>query len=129
MSAVVGGLLTGCDQRESSSNNTSIPSANISSDSIAITAKEAKNYIGLDSIVTGTISEVFISRQSTNVYMYLDGDMKNAQFAAVWSGTNDPPLTRLEGLIARTVSIKGKITSERGLPVIIVNSWDQIHQQ
>jgi hypothetical protein len=99
---------------------------------VKIQASAAKKYIGENAIVSGTISEVFVSSQTTNVYLYLDGDIKHAQFAAVWLGTNNPPIKALEELIFRaepTVSVSGKIITEKNLPEIIVNSWDQINQQ
>jgi hypothetical protein len=96
-----------------------------------IHANEAKNHIGENVIVSGTISEISIINQTTNVYLYLDGDIKNAQFAAVWPGTNNPPIKELKELIFRAepiISVRGKIVVEKNLPEIVVNSWDQINQ-
>jgi hypothetical protein len=96
-----------------------------------IQASDAKNHVGENAIVSGTISEIFVSSQTTNVYLYLDGDIKNAQFAAVWPGTNNPPVKELKELIFRaepTISVSGKIVAEKGIPEIFINSWDQIHQ-
>jgi hypothetical protein len=99
--------------------------------SAKIQAKDAKKHIGENAIVSGTISEIFISSQTTNVYLYLDGDIKNAQFAAVWPGTNNPPIKELKELIFRTeptIFVSGKIVTEKNAPEIVVNSWGQIHQ-
>jgi hypothetical protein len=92
-------------------------------------AKEAKNHIGEVTSVSGTISEIFVSRQNTNVYLYLDGDIKDAQFVAVWPGTNDPPVKALKNLIfkAEPISVSGKIVTEKGVPEIIVSYWAQIN--
>jgi hypothetical protein len=101
------------------------------SDNAFIPAKEAKKHIGENAVVNGTISEIFVSSQPTNVYLYLDGDIQHAQFTAVWPGTNDPPIKALKELIFKaepTISVSGKITTDQGVPEIIVNSWDQIHQ-
>jgi hypothetical protein len=96
----------------------------------SIPAKDAINHVGEDAVVRGVISEIYISRQNTNVYLYLDGDIKNAKCAVVWLGTNHPPVKGLEKLIesAGTISVSGKITTEKQVPEIFVNSWAQINR-
>jgi hypothetical protein len=96
---------------------------------VSISAKDAKNHIGEDAIVSGTISEIFVSRQTTNVYLYLEGDIEHAKFAAVWPGTNDPPVKVLQNLILKgePISVNGKIIIEKHVPEIIVSSWAQIN--
>jgi hypothetical protein len=96
----------------------------------SIPAKDAKNHVGEEMVVTGTISEIYINKDTKNVYLYLDGDIEHAQFAAVWPGTNDPPSVKVfENLIAKLepISVSGKITVEKHLPEIIVSSWSQIN--
>jgi hypothetical protein len=93
-----------------------------------IPAKEARKYIGENTIIGGTVIEIETDKSSTNVYLYLDGGIQNAQFAAVWPGTNDPPIKRLKNLIATPISVSGKIIADQGVPEIIVNSWAQINQ-
>ena len=66
-----------------------------SGSSVSIPAKDAKNHVGEDATVSGRISEIFVSSQTTNVYLYLDGDIKNAKFAVVFYGTNNPPVKDL----------------------------------
>lgn len=123
-------LLTACDQRVPVPGNASEPNTKTSSGDAAITAKDAKNHVGEVVVVSGVISEIFVSSQTTNVYLYLDGDIKNAQFAAVWPGTNDPPIKQLKELIfkAEPISVSGKIITEKGVPEIIVSYWDQINR-
>jgi hypothetical protein len=97
---------------------------------VTIAAKDAINHIGEDAVVSGAIAEIFVSRQTTNVYLYLDGDIDHAQFAAVWPGTNDPPSVKMfENLIAKgePISVSGKIIADKHVPEIIVNSWTQIN--
>lgn len=95
----------------------------------SIPAKDAKNHIGQEMVVSGTISEIFVSSQTTNVYLYLDGDIANAKFAAVWPVTNDPPVKVLKNLIMKgePISVSGKIITEKHVPEIIVSSWAQIN--
>jgi hypothetical protein len=78
--------------------------------------------------VSGTVIEIFTSKQSANFYLYLDGDIKNAQLAAVWLGTNNPPIKELKDLIGMPISVSGKIITDQGVPEIIVNSWTQINK-
>ena len=96
--------------------------------SVSIAAENAKNHVGESVFVTGTISVIIVSRQTTNVYLYLDGNLKNAIFAAVWPGTNDPPVKLLQNLISNQdpFSVSGKIIAEKNLPEIVVSSWSQI---
>jgi hypothetical protein len=95
----------------------------------SIPAKDAKYHIGEDVVVSGIISEIFVSSQTTNVYLYLDGDIKNAKFAAVWPGTNNPPVKALRALIfnSEPISVRGKIITENHVPEISVKSWSQIN--
>ena len=96
----------------------------------SIPATDAKNHVGEKTLVTGTISEIYINKENKNVYLYLDGDIEHAQFAAVWPGTNDPPSVKvLENLIAKLepISVSGKIILEKHMPEIIVSSWAQIN--
>jgi len=106
-----------------------LPAQTSDGSSPSISANDAKYHIGKDVVVSGTISEIFVSRQTTNVYLYLDGDMKNAKFAAVWPGTNDPPVKVLKELIIKSpsISVHGKIITENRVPEIIVSSWSQIN--
>lgn len=96
----------------------------------SIPAKDAKNHVGEVMAVNGTISEIVISKENKNVYLYLDGDIEHAQFAAVWPGTNDPPSEKVfVNLIAKgePISVSGKIITEKHVPEIIVSSWSQIN--
>jgi hypothetical protein len=98
----------------------------------SIPAKDAKNHIGEEMVVSGTISEIYVNRQTTNVYLYLDGDIDHAKFAAVWPGTNDPPVKALKNLLLKgdptePISVSGKIITEKHVPEIIVSSWAQIN--
>jgi len=102
----------------------------------SIPAAEAKKHIGENAVVSGTVIEVFVSKQNTNVYLYLDGGLPNAKFAAVWPGTNDPPIKELEDLMAKPIEVKGKIIADHNVPEanhdvpeIVVNFWDQIDYQ
>jgi hypothetical protein len=96
----------------------------------SISAKDAKNHVGEEAVVSGTILEIFVSRQNTNVYLYLDSDMENAKFAVIWPGTNDPPVKALQKLIftGDTISVSGRITTEKRVPEIVVSSWAQINR-
>jgi hypothetical protein len=95
----------------------------------SIPANEAKHHIGEDSVVSGKLSEIFVSKQNNNVYLYLDGSTKNAQFVAVWLGNNEPPTKTLQNLIfsSEPIYISGKIITENNVPEIIVSSWAQIN--
>jgi hypothetical protein len=99
-----------------------------SSSTTIIPAKDAKNHIGENAVVSGTVEEIFISKQNASFYLYLDGDIKNAQLTAVWLGTNNPPIEKLKDLIAMPISVSGKIITDQGVPEVIVNSWTQINK-
>jgi hypothetical protein len=93
-----------------------------------IAAEDAQDHINEHAVVRGTISEIFVSRQTTNVYLYLDGDIQHARFAAVWPGTNDPPVKALQKLIFNQdpIYVSGTLVSEKHVPEIVVSSWSQI---
>jgi hypothetical protein len=95
---------------------------------VFITAEDAQNHIKEHAVVRGTISEMFVSRGTTNVYLYLDADFQRARFAAVWPGTNDPPVKALQALIFNqdSICVSGTLVSEKHVPEIVVSSWSQI---
>jgi hypothetical protein len=99
-----------------------------SGDVATISENEAKNHVGEDVVVSGTVSGFFASSQTTNVYLYFDSDIFHPKFAVVWPGTNDPPIKELQSLIlnAENISVSGEIILETNVPEIIVSSWSQI---
>lgn len=79
--------------------------------------------------VHGTVLGFFASKETTNVYLYFDSDIFHPKFEVVWPGTNDPPESALEHLIhhVETISVSGKVTTEKNVPEIVVTSWAQIN--
>jgi hypothetical protein len=122
-------LLTACHKSATTPGNSQSEDAKSSGDNSAISENEAKNHIGEDAVVRGTVSGMEISNQETNVYLYFDSDIMHPKFAAVWPGSNDPPVKLLKDLILKnqTISVSGKIVTESNVPEIIVSSWSQIN--
>jgi hypothetical protein len=122
-------LLTACHKNDTTLVNTQSERAKSSGDSVAISENEAKYHIGEDAVISGTVLGLAVSSQTTNVYLYFDSDIFHPTFAAIWPGTNDPPVKLLKDLILKnqTISVSGKIITESNVPEIIVSSWAQIN--
>jgi hypothetical protein len=110
-------LFTACNKRVQSPDN------------FAISEYEAKDHVGEDAVVSGTVLGLYIDSKNTNVYMYFDSDIFHPKFTAVWPGSNNPPVKVLEGFIskAETIAVSGKIITEKNVPEIVVGSWAQIN--
>jgi hypothetical protein len=121
--------LTACHKSDTTLANTQSERAKSSGDGAAISENEAKNHIGEDAIVSGTVLGLQVNNQTTNVYLYFDSDIFHPTFAAVWPGSNDPPVKLLKDLILKnqTISVSGKIITESNVPEIIISSWAQIN--
>jgi hypothetical protein len=121
-------LLTACHKSDTTPVNTHSEGSK-SSGGIAISENEAKDHVGEDAVVSGTVLGLYINRQNTNVYLYFDSDIFHPKFAAVWPGSNDPPVKILRDFILKneSISVSGKIITESNVPEIIVSSWAQIN--
>jgi hypothetical protein len=126
---VVAALFTGCHRSVTTPVNTQSEGTNISAGGAVITENEAKDHIGEDAVVSGTVLGLYINSQNTNVYLYFDSDIFHPKFAVVWPGSNDPPVKLLRDFILKnkTISVSGKIITESNVPEIIVGSWAQIN--
>lgn len=121
-------LFTACRQNATTHVETQRREASGSS-GITISEDEAKDHIGENVTVNGTVAGFFTSKQTTNVYLYFDSDIFHPKFAVVWPGSNDPPESALEELIrhAETISVSGRVITEKNVPEIVVTSWAQIN--
>lgn len=127
--AVAATLLTACHKNVTTPDIKQAEDTKISSGVIAISENEAKSHIGEDVVVSGTVLGLTIDSNSTNVYLYFDSDIFHPKFAAVWPGSNDPPVKLLRDLILKneTIAVSGKMITESNVPEIIVSSWAQIN--
>jgi len=90
---------------------------------------EAAKHVGESGIVTGTVSQVYVSK-SGNVFLNFDGSYPNQVFSATIfkdhvsqfpGGAKD-----LQAMEGKEVTITGKIKEYKGKPEIIVSEPSQI---
>jgi len=96
----------------------------LASHSKRISPSEAKNHIGEFAIVSGTVSEVHVTRKGT-VLLDMDGNFPNEQFTAVWLAPN-APAAALQNFSGKSISVKGAVQAYQGRPEIILTSMNQI---
>jgi len=89
-----------------------------------IKASEAKEYIGTNVVVTGTIAEV--NKVERLVRLNFDKPFPKQPLTAVVFSTKTNLFLDLETLKGKSVEISGKITDYHGRPQIVLESTNQL---
>jgi DNA/RNA endonuclease YhcR with UshA esterase domain len=90
-----------------------------------IPASEAKNHIGENAIVKGTITEVYHSRGGT-CFLDIEGHYPNNLFSAVIFKSDSGKFKGIDSFEGKAVEVKGKIKEYKDKPEIILKSLNQI---
>jgi DNA/RNA endonuclease YhcR with UshA esterase domain len=87
-----------------------------------IPAAEAKDHLGANAIVTGTVADVY--KTETRVYLNFDKPYPNQTFTAVVFSSNTNLFTSsdLDKVKGKKVEITGKIVLYRDRPEIVINA-------
>jgi len=91
---------------------------------VKITAAEAKQHVGDEAVVSGTIAEV--SKGEKIVRLNFDESFPKQPFTAVVFSTRTNAFGDLEKLKGKKVEVKGKITAFRDRPQIVLNETNQL---
>jgi len=91
---------------------------------IRLTAAEAKDHIGTNAIVTGTIIEVH--KGSRTVNLNFDKPFPNQPFSAVIFSEKTNLFPEVDKLKGKSVECSGKITEYRDRPQIVINNTNQL---
>ena len=91
---------------------------------VKIKASEAKENVGKEAVVVGTVAEV--NKAPNLVRLNLDKSYPNQPFTAVIFSRNTNAFGDLEMLKGKKVEISGKISEFRGRPQIILTSTNQL---
>ncbi len=92
-----------------------------------ISPTEAKDYIGKETTVCGTVYQVQLSKQG-NIFLNIGGDHPNQPFTAVcFKGTI--PYESLKHFESLPVCVTGTIRDYHGKPEITITSLSQIISQ
>jgi len=91
---------------------------------LTISAAEAKDHIGTNAIVTGTIVEVYKGARTVN--LNLDKPFPKQPFSAVIFSEKTNLFPEVGNLKGKSVEITGKITEYRDRPQIVLTSTNQL---
>jgi DNA/RNA endonuclease YhcR with UshA esterase domain len=99
--------------------------ANISTNlPVRITAREAKDHLNAQAIVTGKVAEV--NKAASLVRLNFEQPYPKQVFTAVIFAAKTNLFPELEKLQGKTVEISGRIADYRGRPQIILTSTNQL---
>jgi DNA/RNA endonuclease YhcR with UshA esterase domain len=91
---------------------------------IQIKADAAKDNVGKEAVVSGTVAE--ISKAQNLIRLNLDKAFPNQPFTAIIFARNTNGFGDLEALKGKKIEVSGKITEYRGRPQIILTSTNQL---
>jgi DNA/RNA endonuclease YhcR with UshA esterase domain len=89
-----------------------------------VTATEAKDHVGANALVTGTIAEVY--KKSGPYRLNFEQPYPNHAFTAVIFARNTNDFPEIDKLKGKKVQVSGKIADYRGHPEIVLNSTNQL---
>jgi DNA/RNA endonuclease YhcR with UshA esterase domain len=95
-----------------------------STEPIKVTAPEAKDHIGANALVTGTIADVY--KKSGPYRLNFEQPYPNQVFTAVIFARNTNDFPEIDKLKGKKVQVSGKIADYRGHPEIVLNSTNQL---
>ena len=91
---------------------------------LTLTAAEAKDHIGTNAIVTGTVVEVY--KGSRTVNLNFDKPFPKQPFSAVIFSERTNLFPDVDKLQGKTVELTGKISEYRERPQIVITSTNQL---
>lgn len=91
---------------------------------IKIAATDAKDHVGANALVTGTIAEVY--KKSGPYRLNFEQPFPKNVFTAVIFARNTNDFPEIDKLKGKKVQVSGKIADYRGHPEIVVSSTNQI---
>lgn len=91
---------------------------------IRLTAVEAKNHIGTNAIVTGTVVEVYKGGRTVN--LNFDNPFPKQPFSAVIFAEKTNLFPEVDKLKGKSVECTGKITEYRDRPQIVIAKTNQL---
>src|SRR5438552_12830478 len=91
---------------------------------LKIKAAEAKDHIGTNAVVSGTIADVYKGRSTIN--LNFDQPYPKQTFTAVIFAANTNQFPEIEKLKGKRVEVSGKIVTYQERPQIVVTSTNQL---